>query len=38
MPERRFQKVSVFVMDDWKEVKRLDDLRGVAVQCHNVLV
>ncbi len=38
MPERKFQKVLVFVMDDWKEVKRLDGLRGVAVQCRNVLV
>ncbi|KAK0432219.1 hypothetical protein EV421DRAFT_1742485 [Armillaria borealis] len=38
MPEQRFQKVSVFVMDNWTEVKRFSDLQGVMVESHNVLV
>ncbi len=38
MPGQRFQKVSVFMMDNWKEVERLDDLDGVVVKCHNVLL
>ncbi|SJL15975.1 uncharacterized protein ARMOST_19488 [Armillaria ostoyae] len=37
-PDQRFEKVSVFMMDDWKEVMRLDDLRGIMVESHNVLV
>ncbi len=38
MPDQRFEKVSVFMMDDWTEVKRLHDLQGVMVKSHNVLL
>ncbi len=38
MPDQRFKKVSVFMMDDWTEVKRLHDLQGVMVKSRNVLV
>ncbi len=38
MPDQRFEKVSVFMMDDWTEVERLHDLQGVMVKSHNVLV
>ncbi|KAK0474695.1 hypothetical protein EDD18DRAFT_1339112 [Armillaria luteobubalina] len=37
MPEQKFQKVSVFVMD-WEELKRLHGLRGVVVKSRNILV
>ncbi len=38
MPDQRFEKVSVFMMDNWTEIKRLHDLRGVVVESRNVLV
>ncbi|KAK0432229.1 hypothetical protein EV421DRAFT_1719705, partial [Armillaria borealis] len=38
MPDQRFKKVSVFMMDDWKEVMRLNDLQGIMVGSCNVLV
>ncbi|PBK66653.1 hypothetical protein ARMSODRAFT_916150 [Armillaria solidipes] len=38
MPDQRFKKVSVFMMDDCEEVTRLNDLQGVMVESHNVLV
>ncbi len=38
MPDQRFKKVSVFMMDDWTEAQRLYDLPGVMVKSHNVLV
>ncbi len=38
MPDQRFEKVSVFMMDDWTEVKRLHDLQDVMVESCNVLV
>ncbi|KAK0449094.1 uncharacterized protein EV420DRAFT_1312947 [Desarmillaria tabescens] len=37
LPEQRFEKVSVVVMADRKEAKRLKDL-GIAVKCRNILV
>lgn len=39
MPDKGFQKVSVFVMDNWNEVSRLNHLRGVVVESRrNILL
>ncbi|KAK0482795.1 hypothetical protein IW261DRAFT_1606584 [Armillaria novae-zelandiae] len=37
LPDQKFQKVSVFVMD-WDEGKRLNGLQGVVVKSRNVLI
>ncbi|KAK0433077.1 hypothetical protein EV421DRAFT_1910373 [Armillaria borealis] len=37
MPDQRFEKVSMFMMDNSKEVTGLDDLQGVMVKSRNVL-
>ncbi len=38
MPDQRFEKVSVFMMDDWTGAQILYVLPGVMVKSHNVLV
>ncbi|KAK0474687.1 hypothetical protein EDD18DRAFT_1339105 [Armillaria luteobubalina] len=38
LPDQRFEKVSVVVMDDWREVERLHSLDAVVTSQHFVLV